>query len=161
MQAARAAVRLATREEMTWCFARQQEWHPAWLPIEPLPLIFPTIVALRQGEIIGFLGTMTPHDIITAGPLVFRPGIQGKGFLLSRMWQLYEQTFRTIGILQYHFFVETSNTEWLQQVYRIGFQAVAYAEEGYQWFVRHIPREAPQGRVVQVGEKELSLNYAG
>jgi hypothetical protein len=66
-------------------------------------MTYPTIVAEREGKIVGVLAT-TPHRYrIIAGPLAIDPGIKVKSFVALRLIEAYEVILRLSGVTQYYF----------------------------------------------------------
>lgn len=87
---------------------------------------WPTVVAERDGEIIGFLSTHTDGDLILAGPLVIRGG--RNPFTFVRLAEAYENMLRLASIRLYFFNVEKSNSAQVERVKALGFPICGESE---------------------------------
>lgn len=72
-----------------------------------VPRRFPTVVAERDGQIIGFLGTHDRRDAILAGPLeVELPSGRHRAVVAMRLIQAYENVLTLAGIDHYFYVAE-------------------------------------------------------
>lgn len=67
------------------------------------PLRWPTVIAERDGEVIGFLATLPLEGRIMAGPLELKGGRNMITFL--RLIEAYTNVMKTAGVTQFEFFV--------------------------------------------------------
>lgn len=88
------------------------------------PLNFPTVVAVRNKEIIGFLSTIKCNWTLLAGPLELkRP--QPNGILMVRIAEAYENALRFMGVSRYCIHVnKPENPTWINQLERMGYQKI-------------------------------------
>ena len=75
---------------------------------------FPTVVADREGEIVGFLATQPSKTAVVAGPLAVatpRPLIT-----VLRLLEAYENVLKAAGVSHYYFEVDAANHDWLRMI---------------------------------------------
>lgn len=100
-------------------------------------LSWPTVVAERDGEVIGFLATQPRDDAIVAGPLavgdVPRPLIT-----IIRLIDAYENVLRAAGVSSYLFAVERDNPEWQALIDKAGEMQPHKTTEDAVWYLRRI-----------------------
>lgn len=84
------------------------------------PLGFPTVVAVREGEIIGMLSTNPECTwALMAGPLALkRPSF----VTVMRLAEAYEVVLRKMGVTRYCFFISAWNQHWLKQASTVATQ---------------------------------------
>lgn len=95
---------------------------------------FPTIVAEREGELIGLLGTVIKDNMILAGPLVIKSD-RPRSFTLVRLVEAYEAAMRHIGVKSYIF--GSDNPKLLEHLTELGLKPYA-VENGVSFFVRKL-----------------------
>lgn len=107
--------RLATPADFPACQALEQaQFDTSW------PLGFPTIVAERNGEIIGLFSTNLECDWAhMAGPLALK---RPSAIVAMRLIEFYEFALRQLSIPAYVFFVSAWNDHWLKQARLFGKQ---------------------------------------
>lgn len=110
------------------CQAFMREHQP------PVPLSFPTVMAERDGEMVGLLSTHTKHGAVVAGPLVLR---KGHGITMIRLIEAYDTVMWRAGVRSYHFHVSAGNAKWRSQIERAGLAAWREDEQG-AWFKRSL-----------------------
>jgi len=83
------------------------------LPKGEVPRRFPTVVAERDGEIVGYLATHDRPDMILAGPLeVTLPADANRGVMAMRLIQAYEFVLGQVeGVRSY--FYATADDAWI------------------------------------------------
>lgn len=90
----------------------------------PLPagtLNFPTVLAEREGKVIGFLSTIKASQSIgvCAGPLMLA---KGPNMLLAiRLAEAYEVLLRKVGVKEYFHTVEKTRSEYIGMLERLGY----------------------------------------
>jgi len=62
---------------------------------------FPTILAERDGELLGFLGTHPRDDAVVVGPIFVREDKRGTGFIALRLIESYEKVLHAAGVSEY------------------------------------------------------------
>lgn len=98
----------------------------------------PTLMAIKDGELTAVLGThITDNNFIVAGPLVIKSGAH-RFWTLIRLIDEYDRVMRGIGITQYLFSVEDSNSDWLDKIEKT-FAIEPYAHErGRFFYIRNL-----------------------
>lgn len=84
-------------------------------------LHWPTVVAVRDGEIIGFLSSNKVNWCQMAGPLELK---KPSPFVVLRLIESYEYVMRYMGLTSYVFFIAKSNTRWLRQAEEMGLRRI-------------------------------------
>ena len=126
---------LATNaQEYRLCHALYRAAEPDGAPIK---LGFPTVMASREGALVGFMSTNTETGQVVAGPLVTDPTIRNTAFLAMRLCEAYEQVLAQAGITSYRIGVTKSRPQWNQIVKRIGFEPYLETEDSL-WLERKI-----------------------
>jgi len=101
-------------------------------PVQKLD--FPTVVARRDGKIIGFISTLPRKDCILAGPLVV--DIMNPGMVILRLAEAYEAILSRADVRLYNVYV--TNEHWAGILARaLGTEAMPH--EGGYWFRRELP----------------------
>lgn len=94
---------------------------------------FPTVVAWRNGKIIGFISTLPRKDAIIAGPLVV--DIVNAGMVVLRLMEAYEHVLSMANVHVYNIYV--TNDHWSDTISRaLGTQALPH--EGGYWHRREL-----------------------
>ena len=73
---------------------------------EPEPIAFPTVMAMREGELVGFLGSHPKKDMLVAGPMIVKPG---HSVVVLRLNLAYENFLRSAGAAFYYFTIPDSD----------------------------------------------------
>ena len=94
---------------------------------EDVRLSFPTVMAEREGAVVGFCATQPRKDAVVAGPLVVAKDLPRPGITIIRLGEAYENVMRAAGVKVYWFHVEPHMTEWADILKRVGFEP--YAED--------------------------------
>ncbi len=89
---------------------------------------FPTVYAIRDQAIVGFLATNTSTGQIVAGPLVIDPTLKNPIFVALRLAEAYEQVLTDAGVTSYRLGVTKDRAGWLASVERAGFRRYAETE---------------------------------
>lgn len=80
-------------------------------------LHWPTVVAVRDKKIIGFLSSNKVDWCQMAGPLEL---IKPSPFVTLRLIESYEYVMRYMGVSRYCFFIAKSNEHWMRQAKALG-----------------------------------------
>lgn len=89
---------------------------------------FPVVVAVRDGEIIGFVATQPRDDAIVAGPLVIEGG--PNPFIFLRLAEAYENVLRAAGVKVYLHTIDKGREKHVEMMERLGFTRWGEAENG-------------------------------
>ena len=81
-------------------------------------LRWPTIVAERDGVVVGFLGTLKHDEVVLAGPLVI--DLPSRMFVAMRLMEAYERLRRITGVMPILFVVKRDNARWLEHIQILG-----------------------------------------
>ena len=100
-------------------------------------LSFPTVMADRDGDIVGFLSTAPRKDAVIAGPLFIRGDMRGQGFLTLRLGEAYENVMRAAGIREYLAVVDPGNERWTEALDAAGLEPMG-EHDGRLWFKRRL-----------------------
>lgn len=102
-------------------------------------LSFPTIMAIKDGELVGILATHIVNNTIMAGPLVIKSdGEKRRLWTMIRLIELYENVMREAGIKQFIFAVPKDLTTYLYQIQEV-LKMTPYAEkDGHLFFERNL-----------------------
>ena len=75
-------------------------------------LTFPTVFALREGEVVGLIGsTMTAWGLV-ADPLHVREAIRNPAFMMLRLIDAYERILRETGLTEYKVAMPKAKPMW-------------------------------------------------
>lgn len=96
---------------------------------------WPTVVAERDGRVLGFLSTHRRDDAIVAGPAVIDGG--RNILMLLRLWQAYDVLMRAAGVRFYFFGVDKGNFRHIARVQSLNVPAVGEDAEQV-WFKREL-----------------------
>lgn len=123
--------RLATTTnhyKMCHALARQNE--------VDVKLSFPTVIAIREGKLVGFLTTKKSKQAVIAGPLVMN-GLVNKAIVAMRLAEGYEEVLSEAGVTDYIFSVDKGH-KWRRSV-EVAFGIKPYGEsDRAYWYRRHI-----------------------
>lgn len=89
-------------------------------------LNFPTVLAERDGKVLGFLSTLPTTEAVLAGPLVM-----GQKSMLTaiRIAEAYEVVLRTAGVDTYFIQIDPARAEWSDTLERLGYELMNTNEE--------------------------------
>ena len=98
---------------------------------------YPTVFAIRNGEIIGFFATHQNDRAVIAGPLVIKGG--RNPFVAMRLAESYDTVMRMNGIKFYYCSVDAKRTDVFGKG-RIESLGLTYWEtvDGIAWYKRHL-----------------------
>lgn len=104
------------------------------------PFSFPTVVAERDGQVIGFLATSLKHNRIMAGPLEVLGG--RNPFTVIRLFDAYNTVMKLAGIQQFEFYVKTNRVDELNPQKLLEYEAlgVKYNKTymGHAFFIKEV-----------------------
>lgn len=104
---------------------------------EPYKLGWPTVLAEREGKLIGFLSTNTSQGVIMAGPLIVH-GVNGLlGPTLIRLIEAYEVVLRAAKVDSYVFHIGEDEKEWRSMIERSTGLTPYGAEKGRLFYRRN------------------------
>ena len=98
-------------------------------------LRYPTLMALRAGQLVGMMGTEPSEEAILCGPLVVDKSLPNPSFVIMRLWDAYEALMAQAGVQTFMFYVRRDNTRWLNWCTRLGVEIVGSSGEFF-WFQR-------------------------
>lgn len=101
-------------------------------------LKFPTVIARRNGSVIGVMGTIPNDKAILAGPVHVQ--VNGNpSFVLKDLVTAYENVLKAAGVTMYNFFIAEDNDKFLNVFAKLPKLYDRYAiEEGRVWFRRRM-----------------------
>jgi hypothetical protein len=99
---------------------------------------FPTVVADRDGDIVGFYSTNDAQEYITAGPLEVDKSLDNPLIVAIRLVDAYDNVMRSVGINSYLFSVDKDNEQWKDIMERAtGLESYAEDETRY-WYRKEL-----------------------
>ncbi len=102
---------------------------------EPEPIAFPTVMAMRDGELVGFLGSYPRKDMLVAGPMIVKRGL---GIIVLRLNLAYENFLRSAGVVFYYFGIPDSEVAYQKMVETV-LDVKPYAhKDGDRWYRRDL-----------------------
>ncbi len=105
--------------------------------IEATKLSWPTIIAMRDDTLVGFISTSPKYNFTVVDPLVVDGEIGHRCFVALRLAEVYTSFVRALGISAIHFAIEKSKKRWLAALNKLGL--VEYAEDStYKYFRREV-----------------------
>jgi hypothetical protein len=105
---------------------------------DELHLSWPTIMAIRDTQVIGCLGTDLSKDALVAGPLVISAEIRRPFIPMIRLIDAYEVVLTHAGISSYYFGVELpAQPAWLRLIESMGVMPY-YQDQDAIWFHRQL-----------------------
>lgn len=102
---------------------------------EKIPLTFPTIMASREGEVVGMIGTRPHKDAIIAGPLLVN--LPHPQVVILHLFDSYELVMRKLGVEAYHFSIDKSNEQW-KHIVEKALSLEPYGETDEYWYRRSL-----------------------
>lgn len=131
MHPSKTIYRLAAPEDTLACNALlEAQFGQSW------PLGFPTIVAERDGEILGLLSTNTECQwALMAGPLALK---HPSFIIVLRLCEAYEVALQLMGVTRYCFFISAWNKKWIRQATEMGCKIIRSNDKNL-FFERLLP----------------------
>jgi len=102
-------------------------------------LVWPTIVAKRDGIVIGRLGTLDYEDKVVAGDLWIEDGITP--LVTLRLLEMYEVILQGLGITEYLFSIAADNHKWKRIIEKAGMVDLLEDVNGFAWYRRTISEQ--------------------
>jgi len=108
-------------------------------------LVFPTILAVEDDEIIGFIATAPRTDMVLSGPMVMRQD-KRRVFTAVRLVTLYESVMKKLGMTVLTFYADEKDSIFVKAVRKWFPQVQPYAKQGttlfYKWHLSADQRKA-------------------
>ena len=104
---------------------------------EEMRMSFPTIMALEDKQLVGFLATFPSDDAVMTGPIAIRKG-RNRGWIAIKLFDAYEGMLRFIGVKKYLIQISKSNMSLVRSVGRLFEQEPVAENENEVWFVRDL-----------------------
>ena len=96
---------------------------------------WPTVMAYRDGELVGLLATTQSRHGLVAGPLLVSDEIHVKSFVGLRLIETYDTLMRDIGVKAYLFSMKQAAIGMVQR----GSGLIPYSlSNGQAWYVRQL-----------------------
>lgn len=96
-------------------------------------IIYPTIIAIRNGNVIGMISTSKgEHNLIAA------PMIANSIFVCIGLYELYEKTLENIGVKHYLFSIDTENLKMINTVKKLFNIEPFTITDDLAWYVRRL-----------------------
>lgn len=102
------------------------------------PLTWPTLMATREGRLLAMLGTEEDPRAVVCGPLVVDPTLAQPAFVVHRLWTIYHDLMRHVGVRCFIFPVREANAPWLRWLTRKGLTPWQQVDDIY-WYWREVP----------------------
>ena len=97
----------------------------------------PTILAERDGELLGFFATQKNPAAVIAGPMIVREDKRGSGFIMVRLIEAYEKVLWKAGVRKYFITTDPEREKWNESLERMGYVPLE-EHEGHLWFEREL-----------------------
>lgn len=96
---------------------------------------FPTIMALREGKLIGAIGRCPWYDMVIAGPNLV-PNL----FLYIKLVEAQEVFFKAAGVSKYWFWIDKENKPMVKIMNRVDGDLIHLEQdtEDYLWYSKEI-----------------------
>lgn len=101
---------------------------------------FPTVMALEDKQLVGFLATFPSDDAVMTGPIAVREG-HNRGWIAIKLFDAYETMLRFIGVKKYLIQISKSNMSLVRSVDRLFEQEPVAESEDEVWFMRDLIHE--------------------
>ena len=103
--------------------------------VKDVNLTWPTIMAKREDEVVGVMGTLKSDKAVIAGPVyVSIPN----SMVPFRLIETYERFLKSQGIKKFIFSVDTDNHKWLNMIERAGVYKRTGLKNHSIWFEREL-----------------------
>lgn len=102
------------------------------------PLTWPTLMAVRDGHLVAMLGTEADVRAVVCGPLVIDPSLTHPAFVVNRLWTMYDDLMRHVGVRVFIFCSRETNTAWLRWLTRKGLTPWQTTDD-LHWYWREVP----------------------
>lgn len=98
-------------------------------------LAYPTVYAVRDGRIIGVLGTTLDGGMVCMGPLAVHRDVRMKGVVALRLVQVQEALYKDAGLDSYYVFISHDNPGWKRSAEKMLLRPV-YETDTHTWYIR-------------------------
>lgn len=114
---------------------------------------WPTVMALRRGELLGFLSTQRRDDAVVAGPVALAP--DASPIIIMRLVEAYETVMVLAGIQFYYFYLERDHPRWVQIIEKLADTAGEnlvkfHADEQGVWYRRSVITDGRLGHFASI-----------
>ena len=100
-------------------------------------ITFPTIIAERDGTVIGAMATKDRDDMVVAGPILVSVPNRNNGIVTLRLTEAYERALRASGVSRYLIHVERKLHNWKNLLNRLGYEDIG-KDARHFWLARTI-----------------------
>jgi hypothetical protein len=97
------------------------------------PLGFPTVLAERDGKVVGFVSTHPKADAVLCDRLAVAEEIEKPARVIFKLAEAYERVMWMAGIRAYYIWIENGNTELLPLVTRL-YGEPYHVDAEHHWF---------------------------
>lgn len=105
---------------------------------------YPTVMAERDNELVGYLTTNTKSGYIVAGPLWIKEDLKGafRGLVLIRLLEAYEKVLFINGVDRFLFWIGPSDEHYVATIKKaIDLVPFEIDADGKYWFKKVIEKE--------------------
>lgn len=99
---------------------------------------FPTLMAIDEKGLVGFVATTPRTDMVLAGPLVMRQD-KSRPLTALRLVQMYELSLKKMGITSFIFYADEKDSVFARAMARYFPEVKPYAKSGstlfYSWHI--------------------------
>lgn len=108
---------------------------------------FPTVYAIRDGQLLGYVSRRHDDVLVVLGPLVLRKDLPLPTRIITgiRLWQAMERVLERYQVKQYVFSVDARRTQYCDELLRLGLSPLGSSTlEGipYVWYASRGMRHA-------------------
>lgn len=107
-------------------------------------LSFPTLMAIDDKGLLGFVGTTPRDDMVLAGPIVMRQD-RSHAIVALRLAGMYEMTMKNMGISSFIFYADEKDSVFVKAMQRYFPNVKPYAKTGstlfYSWHIDKVRQE--------------------
>lgn len=99
-------------------------------------LCHPTVYMVREGRIVGVLGSFYHEGLVCMGPLVVHPSIKVKGIIALRLAEVVEALYKEAGLTEYRLAVSKDKAVWASNISAVA--TLEAEDDDNWWFVRKL-----------------------
>jgi hypothetical protein len=99
---------------------------------------FPTVMAMENGKLVGFMATSPSDEMVIAGPLLLDTS-KSRPFTALRLMGLYDTVMRNLNIKSYIFNIDVEDSGLTRGIRKYFKELKPYASDGkHEFYVRHL-----------------------